>query len=163
MLSPNATYASNLSSAEAMLAAWTAGRTIDSFSVATYMQNKRKAWMLLTTDDQWEVQQWFAGKKTRAFFQNVYSGGTSPMDGIVVDGHMYSVWMLKRFGMREAKVGNGKRYDEIANDIRVAANIIGVWPSEMQATCWFAWKRINRISFDVAELQLEMFRDDVTI
>lgn len=44
ILSPNATYASNLSSADKMLDAHQYGMPIDSFEVSTYRQNKIKAW-----------------------------------------------------------------------------------------------------------------------
>lgn len=152
-LSPNATYASNLSSTESMLSAWSKGKGMDAAKVSTYPANKQKAWDLLRWEKSYaEGGTWTNGKKTFAFYRNIVQP-TNPLVPVVVDGHMYSVWMLKVYGMKEAKVGNGGRYENIANDIRCAARIVGIRPSQMQAVCWFTWKRVNRLSYDVGELQ----------
>lgn len=154
-LSPNATYSSNLSSAASLISTFNNGLDMNKAKVSTYRKNKIKAWAMLTTGS---VAGLLKAKKTTAFYKNI-SSPNNPDNPVVVDGHIYSVWSLKQFRMNEAKVGNGKRYDRIAGDVITAARIAGILPSQMQAVCWFTWKRVNRISFDVKELQPKLWID----
>lgn len=150
-LSPNSTYESNLTSATNMISAYVLGKGIDSFKVSTYGANKQKAWDLLN-DESAPPQWWITAKKTQAFYWNIYRPDED-VNPVVVDGHMYSIWQLKQVRMSEAKIGNNKQYDRIANDVRIAARLIGIGASQMQAVCWFTWKRVNRIAYDTRELQ----------
>ncbi len=51
--------------------------------------------------------------------------------------------------------GRVPHYDRVADAYREAAYRIGVLPSQLQATTWFTWKRLNRIVYDG---QLDLFR-----
>jgi hypothetical protein len=146
-LSPNATYASNLSSTEAVLKAWANNKPIESVKVSTYGKNKLKAWNILNYVQAYTSNgDWTTGKKTYAFYRNIYGPG-DPSAPVVVDGHMYSVWMLERFGMSEAQVGNGRRYDRISDDIKTAARIAGVTGSEMQAVCYLEADKPDQLRY----------------
>ncbi len=151
-LSPNSDYKTNVSSARTMLAAHNRGAAIDDFKVTTYKNNKRKAWSILEGRRPLDV---IVAKKTRSFYLNIIAP-FHPWP-VTIDGHMYSVWMLKRFNMIEAQVGSGKKYDRISSDFRLAAKAVGILPNQLQAICWFTWKRVNRISFDVKLLQHELW------
>lgn len=164
-LSPNATYESNLSSTRALIEAYVQGGGLRSFKVSTYDLNKCKAWLIMHTP--WATHDpgaWITAKKTSAFYKNIFHPTgelTKPLSmPVVVDGHMYSVWMLEQFGMQDAQVGNGVQYDQIEADIRTAAKVVSIGASQMQAVCWFTWKRVNRISYDVRELQHRLWIED---
>lgn len=150
-LSPNNDYAGNLKDTHRVLAARVRHESIDSFNVTTYGPNKAKAWRICQGENPLDV---LAGRKTNNFYRNIQN----PLDPnpVTIDGHMYSVWQLKRFRMDDAKVGSGTTYDDIADDFRTVARVLGILPNQLQATCWHTWKRINLIVMDRAMLQIPM-------
>jgi hypothetical protein len=93
------------------------------------------------------------GPKTRAFFCNLADPEGSE---VTIDGHMYSVWHLKRFTMSKAHINTQRQYDRIAADFRTAAKVVGIRANQMQAVCWFTWKRRNRIVFNPKLHQLPL-------
>lgn len=147
-LSPNNDYNGNLKDTETVISTFLDGKSVESANVTTYKPNRTKAWSICQGEAPLDV---LGGKKVRSFYQNI----VDPDDEVpvTIDGHMYSVWMLQRFNMSDAKVGSGKQYDIIADDYRAVAKTLGVLPNVLQATCWFTWKRINLIRFDKKELQ----------
>lgn len=102
-----------------------------------------------------------SGQKVRSFFINI----TCPWDEhtVTVDGHMYNAWhgerkplMARRPGVARVKM-TPLIYDEIASDVRQLAREAGLPPWALQATLWFAWRRLNGISND----QLWLWDSDV--
>lgn len=93
------------------------------------------------------------GPKTRAFFCNLVNP-----DGpeVTIDGHMFSVWHLKRFKMTKARINTQRQYDRIAGDFRSAAKVVDLRANQLQAVCWFVWKRRNNILFNPKLHQLPL-------
>lgn len=152
-LSPNNGYQSNLDNTRTLIQAFNKDTEIDKVKVNTYDSNKRKAWRICQGADALET---LHAKKTCNFYQNTLN----PDDPapVTIDGHMYSVWMLQRFTMSDAKIGNGRRYESIAEDFRYTAKVLGLLPNQLQAICWFTWRRIHNI---LADSQLGLFDEVV--
>ena len=64
---------------------------------------------------------------------------------VVVDGHIFAVWIGQRITLDEAKM-NEVTYRRIEGDIRSLAPIAHVSPSCFQAVTWFSWRHRHRIS-----------------
>lgn len=147
-LSPNNDYMGNLRSLVSVAHGYINNVPVEDITVSTYNACKLRAWQCLSGVD---FLSFTRGPKTRSFYKNI----TSPTDNnsVTIDGHMFSVWSGTRFRMKE--VAHFKfRYEDIAKDFRTVARQIGILPSQLQAICWFAWKRMNRIVYDA---QLNMF------
>lgn len=140
-ISPNVTYVSNLRAARAILEAYRANRSLDSLSIPIYKNNQRKAWSILA--DNAEPLDLIRAPKTRSFYLNL----ANPPDArpVTIDGHMYSVWNLKQYRMREVPRFN---YEHIARDFRQCATLLNILPNQLQAVCWFAWRRIHNLFTD---------------
>jgi hypothetical protein len=148
-LSPNNGYQSNLDNTRTLIQAFYANKSIEHVKVNTYNPNKRKAWKICQGDDPMSI---LHAKKTCSFYANTLN----PDDPapVTIDGHMYSVWMLTRFNMSAARIGNGRQYDLIAADFRQTAKVLGLLPNQLQAICWFTWRRIHNM---LSDSQLGLF------
>lgn len=150
-LSPNTSYTSNLRAAQQTIEAFNAGRMIDSFSVPTYGNNKAKAWSILKGQDPLaEIK----APKTRSFYLNLLHP-TDPRP-VTIDGHMFSVWSLERTLMKKVPSLHGAKYERIARDFRQAATVLDILPNQLQAICWFTWRRIHNL---FAETQPSLFEE----
>ena len=151
-LSPNNDYHGNLRDARTLLQAAQAGRTIDSFAVSTYGQNKRKAWQLAHGAEPLNL---IVADKTRNFFLNI----TDPADRqpVTIDGHMYNIWASERkplVGLRT----NRAHYACVADGVRILASECGLVPCQLQAVLWLTWRRIHGIK---PSKQLTFWDDDL--
>lgn len=113
---------------------------------------------------------WFTkGPKTRSFYQNIMD--PDDPEPVTIDGHAYSVYVGQYHNMKQV-VRAGFDYEQIATSYRQAAHRIGngVLPNQVQAVCWFVWKRIHRVLFDAQmnllrmdnQWQVDMEPDDIT-
>lgn len=147
-LSPNNDYLGNLRDAERLLAAASAGDSIDSFKVSTYGHNKRKAWAVANGAEPLDL---IVANKTRSFFLNV----NDPRDPVpvTVDGHMINIYRNQRVnlvGLRAPK----SIYAEIADAVRCLAAETGYIPCEIQAIVWQKWRNMHQIK---STPQMEMW------
>lgn len=152
--SPNNDYINNLRSTVSILDGWRDGVTVDKVKISTYHHAKHRAWSYLHGVDFLETA---SGPKTRAFYQNIVDP-TDPKP-VTVDGHIYSAWFGKRLLMRDAGMSQ-PLYTIIAEDMRWVAHSLGILPNQLQATIWFAWKRVHKI---VHENNLDIFGDHLRL
>jgi hypothetical protein len=160
-LSPNNDYTGNLRDMRVILAASRKPVGIDGFNVATYGNNKRKAWSILRYGlDPLEV---ITANKTRNFFLNV----CNPDDPhpVTIDGHMFWIYYGRRGRVSargEQRVNAAKvtprLYEEIAEATRQLAIEKGVITNQAQAILWQTYRRIHNI---MRSQQLEIFPKDL--
>lgn len=141
-LSPNADYIGNLRSVVTLLEGARRGIPVEELTVSTYKACRTRAWAFLHGADFLEVTR---GPKTRNFYRNILDP-TDP-DAVTIDGHMVCVARAQRMTMKDV-VRSRFRYTEIATLFRTAAADIGIIPSQLQATCWFTWKRIHQVVYN---------------
>lgn len=136
-LSPNSSEKDSLSGLCALLRAYRAGRKPEDAVCRAYPANRDKAWRILEGEDPLTV---LGGPKTRAFFLNIlHPESPGP---VTVDAHAYSVWMGKRLKVKEPKI-TAQVYQAVSADYRLAGSWAGVRGNQIQAVCWFAWRRIH--------------------
>lgn len=150
-LSPNNDYMGNLRSLITILCGLRDGKDPATLKVSTYNSCKMRAWRCLEGED---FLSFTKGPKTRSFYVNIMD----PDEGyhVTIDGHMFSVWSGKRFTMKSVAT-MGFRYNEVALDFRSVAFLVGLKANQIQAICWFAWKRIHRVVYNE---QLGLFAGD---
>jgi hypothetical protein len=140
-LSPMNDYKGNLRSLKTVLEAKKAKLLDcpDRFTVTTTNPNKRKA--IEIAKGSAPIVVFKTANKVRNFYVNI----SNPNDryAVTIDRHMIGVWQ----GFRD-KEGRVPDYDIVANDFRKAANMVSVLPNQLQACCWFVWKRIHSIVYD---------------
>lgn len=126
-LSPNKTWSHNLK---------LLGQLLRTNKAATYGPQVDKARRCLMGEPPMQV---LRGPKERAFFECFVDHKS---DAVVVDGHTYSLWMGAFVSTNKAKVT--PRLGRLAaEDFRQVAETLGLRPSQVQATCWLAWRRLN--------------------
>ena len=155
-LSPNNDYLGNLRDAIRVLEAVRDGLTPEQTKVSTYHQNKFKAFALAKGTPPLEL---LKTPKVRNFFLNLLD----PQDPqpVTVDGHMFNCWSGVRLRLDSAAQRyNAKHYFDVAADLHHIAVHQGLLVNQVQAICWFTWKRIHRIRHND---QLELLPADEMI
>jgi hypothetical protein len=140
-LSPNNDWIGNLRSLVTVLKAHRLGISPDRVVTSTYNACKSRAWKCLGAE---HFLDFTRGPKTRNFYTNIYCPEEN--HSVTIDGHMYGVWLGKRMTMK-AVAEQRFNYNEVAHDFRTAAFHIGIRPNQVQAVCWFTWKRIHKVLF----------------
>jgi len=98
------------------------------------------------------------GLKTKAFYLNILCPVAD--NAVVVDAHIFSVWNMKRVKVQEVEGLGRNLYDQISEDFRTVAKILGMRANQLQATCWSTWKRVHNISLHLSyDSQLVMFKE----
>ena len=153
-LSPSNRWERNIYDAEALIKVWRAGATRDEvldkdnpiIRVCTYLNQKTKAWDILTTSD--PVVDILKGVKTIEFFNCI----TNPLlDDVCIDGHAYSVWLGERVTLHKVPNLQGKIRHTIKQDYRDATSFINEELDEhyttatIQAVTWVTHKRIHNV------------------
>ena len=153
-LSPSNKWERNVYDAEALIKVWRAGATRDEvldkdnpiIKVCTYLNQKTKAWDILTTSD--PVVDILKGVKTIEFFNCI----TNPLlDDVCIDGHAYSVWLGSRVPVDKVPNIQGKIRQTIKQDYRDATAFINGELDEqysaatIQAVTWVTHKRIHNV------------------
>ena len=148
-LSPNSDYHGNLRSLASVLAGYYSGGTCDDVVVSTYKHCRDRAWNYIAGHADFDTDN--RGPKIRAFYHNILD----PTDDrwVTVDGHMVAAHAGRNVTMKEAHIGRAQ-YRAIAADIRALAFDLFMVPCELQATLWFARKRIANVKYDP---QMELF------
>jgi hypothetical protein len=141
-LSPNNRWERNLTDADFMIRAYSAGGhdAADSIKVGTYNANKIKALAILSGDDCLQI---LGGLKVRAFYDCILAG-----DSVCVDGHAYAIWTGGYIPTTKTPKITPKLYEAISADYRLAAATVNsILQSEysaaqIQAITWLTWRRI---------------------
>jgi hypothetical protein len=141
-LSPNNDYVGNLRSLVSCIVGIRDGISEQRITVSTYNACKARALRCLNGED---FLSFTKGPKTRAFYSNIVS--PEALDHVTIDGHMVSVWLGRRLTMKKA-IESRFNYSKIAQDFRQAAFTLCVRPNQVQAVCWFVWKRIHRVLYN---------------
>lgn len=138
-LSPGASENDTVSGMCNLLRGRRRGDDLAQIRCRSYPDSKDKAWRILCGESPLLV---LGGPKTRNFYLNILY----PDDpvAVTVDAHAYSVWLGKRLKVTEPRI-TLPLYDRVAADYRLAAASAGILPNQMQATCWFAWRRLHDI------------------
>lgn len=91
------------------------------------------------------------GPKIRAFYFNILD----PLDRahVTIDGHMVAAYRANTGTMKE-NIVRKREYEEVARACKRLASYMNLIPNQLQATIWFARKRILNIKFDP---QLDLF------
>lgn len=148
-MSPNNDYKGNLKSLATLLHGIKEGWDLEEITVTTYKACRDRAYSFARCDkDFLEVTR---GPKTRSFYQNIIDPSNS--SPVTIDGHMLSIWHGRYMTMKEA-VRSRYRYEDVAQGVREVAFMRGFVPCQVQAICWFTWKRIHKAVYDP---QLNLF------
>ena len=148
-LSPNNDYKGNLKSLVTVLHGISEGWALDEFTVTTYRACFLRAHAYASGELDFMAHS--RGPKTRAFYRNILDPGDRTP--VTVDGHMMGIWVDRRMKMVDA-IRAGVSYDVVAHGIRSVAFARCLIPNQVQATLWFAWKRMHRV---VYQSQLGLF------
>lgn len=150
-LSPNNAYVENVRSLLSCLRGLEAGVPDDKIVVTTYKHCRERALLYLRGTPFLDHAK---GLKTRAFYANVLDPENSR--DVTVDGHMWGVWVDQPLTMKEAKVPD-KKYRQVETAVQLLASAVRRRPHEVQATLWFARKRVLRVLY---KDQLSLFAGD---
>jgi hypothetical protein len=141
--SPSNDYMGNLRSTVTLLDGFNRGRSIERLATSSFGHCKLRAWDYLC--NRVSFVETVKGPKIRSFYFNILDPeGTYH---VTVDGHMVGCWSARRMTMKEAAVAKWN-YERVAHDFRAVAFEEFILPSQLQATLWFTWKRINRVIYD---------------
>jgi hypothetical protein len=142
-LSPNNSWFNNLRSLASVLDGIGRGLQKDEIVVSTYNTCRDRAYDYATGERDFMSNT--KGPKVRAFYRNIMD----PCDfkPVCIDGHMTAMWLGKRLTMVEAARERVK-YNVVARDVQMVAVEHAMLPNQLQATLWFAWKRIHNIVYD---------------
>lgn len=143
-LSPSNRWERNVQDTESLIQAHQAGLNQFEVKVSTYGQNKKKAWGLLDGDDPHKAFGGKSGWKTEAFFKLI---ADPTEDYVVIDGHATNIWEGDYVALKDATKLNKTTYFKVVEDYRIAAALIGVYPHQMQAITWLAWRRMNGVDW----------------
>jgi hypothetical protein len=134
-LSPRCQWASNVRSAELVLAAAAAGEPEP--VVNGTMANRAKAWRVACGEDPDAV---LSGPKVRAFYANI----TGDLDAVTVD-----VWCARAAeGRANPQAPVRRRYELLAHAYRRAAQRRGMHPRDVQAAVWTTYRRRYGVAYD---------------
>ncbi len=141
-LSPNNDYIKNLRSTATLLKGHKNEISVDRLTVTTYSACKLRAWRVLNGEP---FLVFTKGKKTRNFYECIMN--PHHPTAITIDGHMANIWLGKLQPLLAAAWASWN-YDNLAHDYRVVAFSEYILPMQLQAICWFTWKRINKIVYE---------------
>lgn len=148
-LSPNNDYWGNLRSLVSVLHGINEGIPCEAITISTYghCRDRAHAYLLGASDFVKTVR----GPKIRAFYFNILD----PLDRahVTIDGHMVAAYRANTGTMKE-NIVRKREYEEVARACKRLASYMNLIPNQLQATIWFARKRILNIKFDP---QLDLF------
>ena len=159
LLSPNSDFNGNVRSFQIVMAGFRRKPrrlTVDELQgLRTYRTCAARAYRILQGEPPAKVFGPTA-PKTWNFYHNLLD----PRDVrfVTIDGHMYNLWRGERSSLNVAAARfKPAVYEEIAGDFKELAKALGLVPNQLQATVWWAYKRINGIKFDYQiDLDLEL-------
>ena len=156
-LSPNNRWTTNITNARDLIDAFVNNRDIDSVSVCTYGNMKRKAWSILEKlpfrleehdtvifDDTKEL---LNGRKIVCFYENIMGEDTC-----TIDGHARNIAYNERVNLTDNKTNIGKKEYELLQmaysraAARCTVNGRKVKAYELQAVTWVTWRKQHGIA-----------------
>lgn len=142
-LSPNNDYLGNLRSLVSLLDGINTGRSLDAITVSTYKACRNRAYGYATRQVSFEDT--VRGPKIRAFYFNILD----PADRrhVTIDGHMVAAYRANAGTMKQ-NIVRPSEYVRVAATVRRLASREGLIPNQVQATIWFARKRILNVKYD---------------
>lgn len=144
-LSPNNDYWGNLRSLVTMLDYFRRGLDLSGATVSTYKAARTRAAMYLNEDA--VFLEHAQGLKTRAFYENI--SDPTKWGPVTVDGHMAAAYCDKPWTMKEAGPWLTRtRYRVVEGVIQDMAHDLRMLPHQVQATLWFARKRVRGVVYD---------------
>lgn len=155
-LSPNSDYIGNLRSLISVLEGVRHGVDVKDITVSTYKHCRDRAYRYITGQDDFIALT--HGRKVLSFYHNVLDPVSSQR--VTVDGHMVAAWRGENLTMKEAIIRRRSEYDEIEYAVKRIAFERFLVPHQVQATIWFARKRLFRVRYD-AQMSLFAPPDDV--
>lgn len=135
--SPNNDYLKNLRSAVTLVDGHRRGVPLEQLTVSTYRRCAARAWRVLQGENFLDFTK---GLKTRSFYLNILN--PEDPDPITIDGHMLGIWAGQYVSMQQATRFRF-RYEDVASGARAVAAELGILPNQLQAVCWFTWKRLH--------------------
>jgi hypothetical protein len=78
------------------------------------------------------------GLKTRSFYRNILEPDVS--GPVTIDRHAHDIARGQVWGSRSRGLTTVGRYEALAGAYRIAADVIGIRPHEMQAITWVVWR-----------------------
>ncbi len=150
-LSPNNDYVGNLRSLISVLDAVQSGRACAGVTVSTYKACRDRAYSYATGEV--DFIETVRGPKIRAFYFNILE----PADRkhVTVDGHMVGAYRANSGTMKD-NIVRRREYLQVAEAVRRLARREGFIPNQLQATIWFARKRLLNVKYDA---QMDLFGD----
>lgn len=142
-LSPNNDYIGNLRSLVSVLQGIRAGATVGEVTVSTYKACRDRAWLYATGETSFERT--VRGPKIRAFYFNILD--PSDRRHVTIDGHMVAAYRANSGTMKD-NIPRRREYETIATTVRRLAGREGLVPNQVQATIWFARKRLLNVRYD---------------
>ena len=147
-LSPNNRWTTNITNARDLIDAFVNNRDIDSVSVCTYGNMKRKAWKILRFSiQQDEIKAHLNGRKIVCFYENIMGEDTC-----TIDGHARNIAYNERVNLTDNKTNIGvKEYAKLQEAYRQAAKRCTVngrkfKAYELQAVTWVTWRKQHGIA-----------------
>lgn len=142
-LSPNNDYIGNLRSAITLLRTWKERGSLESVQVSTYRSCAARAWTYLQGTD---FLRSVRGPKIRSFYLNILNPDDS--DPVTIDGHMVSLWFGYQMTMKDVVIQRRLwSYEKIAQNFRVVGSMFNLRANQVQAICWFTWKRVHNVKY----------------
>jgi len=142
-LSPNNDYVGNLRSLVTLINGVKTNISVDKIKCSTYKHCRDRAYEYFVGNKDFLIET--KGLKITAFYHNILK--PDDKSHITIDGHMHNVWSGTRRTMKEVAILKMK-YETIEKDFKFVARQACLIPNQLQAICWFTWKRINNIIFN---------------
>jgi hypothetical protein len=146
-LSPRNRWDRNIADADNLIKAYKIDpESAASIKVCTFSSGKNKALKILADDT--------AGTLTNESLLNILKGPKlrefascilGDSSEVCIDGHAYSVWLGDRITLNNVPSIGKKLRATIKGDYKIAAEILGLKCSELQAITWCTWRRIHGI------------------
>lgn len=135
ILSPASSWDNNIVSTEKVLKAFTSGKGLDSFTVATYGANKVKAWKVICGLDTFRPTD--TNLKIWAFYNNILN--PNGVDHVTIDRHAMKVL---NGDTKAGSVAITPRQYRIAEYVyKITAEKFDLKPHELQAILWVTYKQ----------------------
>ena len=114
------------------------GGNVNNCNVCTFPAGKQKAITIASSNANPEqIANVLAGPKVREFFNCILL-----RNDVCIDGHAYSIWHGDRIPLAKTPSISKNLRTAIKTDYLIAATMLDIAPSELQATTWVTWRRL---------------------
>jgi hypothetical protein len=143
-LSPNSDYFGNLRSTVSVLQGLRDGTPSERIVVSTYGHCKSRAIEYARGFAQFVQPE--RGPKILNFYHNILAPHSSRW--VTIDGHMVAIWRDQPQATMKESIVHRSEYETIAHAVKAFAFHHFMLPHQMQATLWFARKRLQNVRYD---------------